>query len=102
MTILLGVELLERGDAVVLRERDTGLGGRGREPLDEARRLDRAVWRMEDRAAEVRPEMVQLVAPLGGEAVLAQRLVLRSDLDSLLVVGRKPQAAAASKRIACD
>jgi hypothetical protein len=44
--------------------------GHGREAADEARRLQRAVGRMEDRAAEVRPQMWNLVAPLGVEALL--------------------------------
>jgi hypothetical protein len=55
---------------------------------------------MEDRTAEVRPEMRELVAPLGLEAVLGQCLVLTTDLELLLDVRRETQAAGAAKRVA--
>ena len=48
---------------------------------------------MEDRAAEMLTQARrQLVAPLGREAVLLQRFVLRADLGALLVVGSEAQA----------
>src|SRR6266516_6335209 len=46
--------------------------------------------------------MRQLVAPLGGESVLAQRFVLQADLLSFLVVGRKAKAPGAPERLSGD
>ena len=46
-------------------------------------------------------EARQLVAPLGGEAVLAQRLVLRAELVPLVVAG-EPEAAGAADRVAAE
>ncbi len=47
---------------------------------------------MEDRGAEGRPEIWNLVAPLRREAVFAQRLVLGADLDALLDIRCQAQA----------
>ena len=58
---------------------------------------------MEERAREATGERLgQLVAPLGREAVLAQRVVLLAELVALLVVGRQPQAARPPERVAAE
>ena len=64
------------------------------EPLDDARRLHRAVRWMEDRAAELGTEMreLTLLPPLDLEPVLAERFVLGLDVDALLGVCGQAQA----------
>src|SRR5713101_5263473 len=99
---LLGVELAERADSLVLPERDTLRGSLLGKTTDEPPRLQRAVRRMEDRAPELWTQMWQLVAPLRSESVLAQGFVLQANLASLLVVGRKAKASCSSKRISGD
>src|SRR5258705_9585006 len=83
--------MLANGDA-------SGVGG-GAKAASEPPRLQRAVRRMEDRAAELRPQMRQLVAPLGIEPVLVQRFVFQADLVAFLVVGSQAQAACAAEGV---
>ena len=92
----LGVELLHVGDGIVLAELRACRGGARREPAHEARRLDGAVAVVMDRSVETG----ELVEPVGGEAVLVQRLVLRADVLALLLVGGEPVAARPVQRVA--
>src|SRR5207244_5725124 len=62
-------------------------------PTRRASDLRRTVPGMEDGAAEVRPQVRELVEPFSLEAVFAQRLVLAADLDAFFDVGREAQAA---------
>src|SRR5919201_144006 len=87
---------------VVLDKGDAAVGGAPGQGGDELRGLNRPVTRMEDGAAKVRPQLVELVAPVRVEAVVAQRLVLRLNLDALLRVGRDAQAARAAERPAAE
>ena len=65
---------------VLLDDLGAGLGRTRREPPHPAGRLKRPVARVQDRAAERGVERrAELVDPLGGEAVLAQRLVLGAE-----------------------
>ena len=60
------------------------------------------VVRMEERARETAGQRLgQLVAPLRREAVLAQRLVLRAQLVTLVVAG-EPETARAPDRVAAE
>src|SRR5690242_10865676 len=86
----------------MLGERHASIGGEIPETLDERGGLHRTVRGMEDRAAEVGARMRKLLTPLGGEAVLAERLVLALDLDPLFDVGRESQTARAPKCVACE
>src|SRR5207302_3570066 len=72
----------------------------GGETADEARRLDRAVAGVVDRAVERAQMRRQVVDPLGGDPVLAHRLVLGADVLALLLVRGEPQAAVTRQRVA--
>ena len=99
---LFGVQVVERRHAVVLLKPDAfGVGERGK-VTDEPARLQGAIRRMEDCAAELGTQMRELVAPLRGESVLVQRFVLQADVVALLVVGRKSKAAGAAEVISGD
>ena len=88
--------------AIVLAELDARLRGCEREPLHEPRRLQDGVVRVEQGAGEAAGERLgQLGAPLGGEAVLTERLVLGPELVALVVSG-EPEAARALHRIAAE
>ena len=80
---------------------DSRLGCPACEPAHQSGRLQDAVGRMEERrripAGERRRE---ILAPLGGEARVDERVVLIAQLVSLLLVGRKPEAARVAERIA--
>src|SRR5207245_891424 len=89
---LFGIEIVQRLDPGVLLECNSLCRGEPGKATHETRRLQRSICRMEDRAAESRTQMRQFVAPVGGKAVVVQRLVLREDLRSLLVVGGQAQA----------
>ena len=89
-------------DPVVLADLDARLRRGEREPPHEPRRLQDRVVRVEERAREAAGERLgQLVAPLGREAVLAERLVLRAELVALVVAG-EPEAARAPERVAAE
>ncbi len=68
---------------MMLSEFDALLGREGGQVSHEPRGLQRTVAGMEDRAAKVGAQVRDLVPPFGRKAVLAQRLVLRADLDAL-------------------
>ena len=98
----LGLELVQVLDPVVLPDLDAGLRRGEREPPHEPRRLQDGVVRMEERARETAGQRLwELVAPLGGEAVLAQRLVLRPQLVPLVVPG-EPETARPADRVAAE
>ncbi len=98
---LVGVERSQVVDALVLAELGARLGRARGEPAHEARRLDRAVARMDDHAVEAAGEHAgEVVEPLDLEAVLAQRLVLGADLLPLLLVGGEAVAADSVERVA--
>src|SRR6266545_5326499 len=67
-------------------------------PSNEPSRLDGSVVGVEDRRRKAAAD--EMGAPLGLEAVLAQRLELGSDLHALFVVRREAQAAGTAKRVA--
>jgi hypothetical protein len=91
---LIGLELVERRDTLVLAQLGAGLGGAGRQPAHPASRLKRPIRGMEDRAVEPIAERVRkLVAPLGLEAVLAESLVLGLELGALVPIGSQTEAA---------
>ena len=72
-----GVELVQVPDQVVLAKLGSRSRGESSETADEARRLDRAVVGMGDRAVEAgRCAAGNVVEPFRLEAVLAQCLVL--------------------------
>src|SRR6266516_5504964 len=96
---LLGGDLVERRNPMMLAERDAFCGCLLGKTTDEPPRLQRAVRRMEDRAVELGAQMRQLFAPRRRESVLVQRFVLQPDLVTLLVVGRKAKAACAAESI---
>jgi hypothetical protein len=61
---LIGLELVERRDTLVLAQLGAGLGGAGRQPAHPASRLKRPIRGMEDRAVEPIAERVRkLIAP---------------------------------------
>ena len=98
---LVGVERLERLDALVLAELGARLDGERGEAPDPAGRLKRPIGRMEDRAVEPPGQRLrELVVPLDGEAVLAQRLVLGLELGALGCVRGQAEAAGAPESVA--
>src|SRR5262249_58460234 len=64
--------------------------------------LQGAVRRMEDRPAEVRAEVRELLAPLDGEPIVPERFVLGANLDALLRVRGEPEAARPLEGVACE
>ena len=89
-------------DPVVLAQLGAGLGGRGGKPPHQPRRLEHPVLGMEERAREPpRQGLGELIAPVGCEAVLAQRLVLGAQLVPL-VVTREPQASCPPEGVAAE
>src|SRR4051812_44334411 len=71
-----------------------------REAPHEARRLQRPVAWMLDRAVELTEVRGQVVDPVRSNPVSAHRLVLEPDVLALLHVRREPQAADARKAVA--
>ncbi len=71
------------------------------QPAHPARRNERPVRRMEDRAeVEAVERRRELVDPLDREAVLAQRVVLAAKRGALRLVGGEPEAPDAPERVA--
>ena len=98
---VVGLELVDRLDALVLAQLGACLGGSRRQPAHPAGRLKRPIRRMEDRAVEPAPERLrQLVAPLDLEAVLTESLVLGLELGPLGRIGRQPEASGAPEGVA--
>ena len=94
------LELVQAADARMLANLDAGSGRRSSQPPYEPRRLQDRVAGVEQSAREAPRERTgKLVAPLRGEAVLAQRLELGAELVAL-VLAREPQASRAPERVA--
>src|SRR6185437_8173791 len=68
----------------------------------EPRRLEDAVRRMEECGRIARQRFVEILAPLGGEARLAERLVLLPELVAFLLVCRETQTAGPSECVIRD
>jgi hypothetical protein len=97
---LVGVQLLEGLDPLALPELGAGCRGQAREAPDPAGRLKRPVPRVEDRPVVATVERLrQLVAPLRGEAVITQRLVLELELGAFAGVGGQAQAAVTAEGV---
>jgi hypothetical protein len=96
-----GIERVDVLDRIVLAKLCARFGCARREPADEPRRLDRAVTRVRDGAVELPScRSWDVVEPLSGDPVLAQRLVLEPDRFALLLVGGEAVAAGAAKSVA--
>jgi hypothetical protein len=100
---VVGLEFVDRVDAVVLAQLGAGLGGSLGQPAHPAGRLKRSIGRMEDRAVEPAARRVrQLGAPFGRVAVLAEGLVLGLELGPFGGIGSQAEASGAPEGIAAS
>ena len=98
---VLGLERIERLDPLSLAQVGARFDGSRGQPPHPARRLERAIGRMEHRPVEAAAQgLRQVAAPLDGEAVLAQRLVFGLELQPLPRVGGEAEAAGPPKGVA--
>jgi hypothetical protein len=98
---MLGVELVQRRDALAFTDLRSRLGGPGRQSTDPARWVERAVFRVKDRGVIGAGERLgQLADPFHREPVREQRVALGSELVSLLFVRGQPEAADTPERVA--
>jgi hypothetical protein len=98
---MLGIELVQRRDALAFTDLRSRLGRPGRQTTDPARWVERAVFGVEDRGVIGAGERLgQLVDPFHREPVREQRFVLGSELVSLLFVCGQPEAADTPERVA--
>ena len=94
----LGVfDLVERADAALLPDLDSGLGRGDRESAHPPRRLQGGIARVEDRGREAAAD--RLLDPFGREAVLTEELVLDPEGLLLLVVAGEPETARATEGV---